>query len=265
MKNLIIVALLITMELHALSGRYVQTPFRVDEEYEAGTTTKGEICFEVFKSKGGSFVTLNLNSPDQTPFTLLPEDIVYPSCKAGFCRSQTLWAMLRKFTNITLFAPHATRLGFDPYNGKKNWMKIEVEHDHFKDMFGFEKALQFGFEHFTDFMDESKTLSEANVFAMKQFYDTYYFGPTSIGEQMQHNRRVYITFAQNTHVIMHRLNQTNEKLHNVVLVTIEADDYISGPPSEWNTEPHSLESYVYFSELLEPLLDTSKLVKKAIS
>lgn len=246
------------------SGNYddKNTPFKLDKDFAAKVGISAADCYAEFQRKGGHFYSLDPNIPaGQKPFELLPDDIVYPSCRVGFSRSQTLWANLRTFSNLTLFAPHATRTGLDPYNGGINWRTEEVTEDHFTEYFGCEKSDRFGFEQFKDILQE-KTASPDTLQEITEFYNRSYFGPTSVDADKQNNRRVYICFGQNVHVIMHRLNQTNDTLHNTVVVFIDADDCITSPPPEWNTAPRSREAYKNYSEMLKALFDTSRLQRK---
>lgn len=245
-----------------LKGRYVDTPFRVDETLEKKEETKGKVCLETFQEKGGFFYHLDPNKvTEKDRFVLLTGDIVYPSCSAGFNRSQTLHALLSYFLNsIILFEPHATRRGFDPYNDQANWhinKAKEKQPDEFKLWAQKEKAPRFGFDQFEYLMDEHDPSPEI-LNAIRKFYDEHYFGAGSITNNFEGQRRVYITFAQNVHVILHRLNQNNADLNNVVVVSIDLDDYID-KPQEKIIASKSQAAYAIFAQILRELIDFSQL------
>ncbi len=242
-----------------LKGRYNNTPFRVEESLEKRTETTGEKCLEKFKSKGGELVVLDPNNPSIEKFELHPKDTVFPGCTAGLCRSVTLWTVLSPFSeSITLFPPHATRQGFDPYNDKPHWQEnyeFDLEDDEYAMWNNGPKPVRFAYEeyrHLQHISDPSPELLKE----LKQFHDDKYYGPSSAD---QGSRRVYITFSVNTHAILHRLNQTNETLENVIVVSVDLDDYISTPLQEWNALPRSRKAYENLAKLLESLLDTTKL------
>ncbi len=242
---------------YPLKGSYVNTPFRVDETLEQNDETKGKRCLETFIAKGGQFHHLDPNRVDR--FVLFPNDIVYPSCSAGYNRSQTLFVILSNFS-ITLFAPHATRLGFDPYNDKANWhvnKEKDKEADGFAKWANRERETRFGFDHFKYLFDENPSIETLRE--IRKYFDDHYFGP-SIGNEMKDRRRVYITFAQNAHVIIHRLNQTNEELNHVVVVSIDLDDYI-GKPLDANVGSNSEIAFAIFSQILMRLIDVTQLIK----
>lgn len=71
-------------------------------------------------------------------------------------------------------------------------------------------------------------------------------------------RRVYITFAQNAHVLLNRLNQTNEDLGNVAIVGIDIDDLIDKPLDQ-NVPCKSQMAYAIFAQILQELIDFSHL------
>lgn len=237
------------------------TPFVVDELIQ--DLFQGKECLEIFTLKKGTFITLDPFSSKETPFALRNHDRVSVSCSAGFCRSQTLWALLTPFaTQIVLLPPHACRAGFDPYNNKVNWHRNDHEEckpDEFETWFNAPKATRFGFQEF----EKYKSLHEADSKILEEitaYYNTHYFGLKSIPENQKNNRRVYITFEVNAHVLLKRLIETNDSLENVTVIHIDSKDFVSNPLKEWSTTSRSKKSYSEFAKLLNPLFDFSNLV-----
>src|SRR5690349_18231002 len=96
----------------------------VDLDLEANPNTSRKRCVEQFISKEGfiHYIQDLKSFPDK--IQLNQGDAVYPVCSGGFCRSQTLWALLKPLADqIVLFPPHAARVGWDPYNGQLNRYK----------------------------------------------------------------------------------------------------------------------------------------------
>lgn len=250
-------------EVKRAKGERVDTPFVVQKDLQSNSETTGKKCLKNFKAKGGTFITLNPFEKKPTPFVLLPGDIVYPGCSAGFCRSQTLWALLAPYrSSITLFAPHATRYGCDPFNGKVNWRGHE-NLSHLKDEFvawaGYPKILRFGYDRLPRWKKMGSNPTAKDLAKITEYYDEHYYGPFSVSKELRGGRRVYITFAVNAHVLLYRLNQNHEELHDVVVVHIDLDDLISKPLSEWNTHARSEFTYKKMAKLLESVLDFSLL------
>ncbi len=254
-------------------GTSRDTPFRVDKNFENNKATKGKICLKAFTAKGGKYVHLDPKKKQKKvpAFALLPNDIVFPSCAAGFNRSQTLYAILAKFTpSITLIAPHATRMGFDPFNDKANWrtnLDFETDSDGFFLWAGHNKVQRFGFDRFGHLQRElnppPEDLPQEVLLEIRKYYDENYFGPSSIPLQLKGRRRVYITFAANAHVIIHRLNQANLHLRDVIVVGINLDDFIHRPRQK-EIVPKSPEAYAAFEQLIRQVLDFSQLSNNAI-
>lgn len=214
-----------------------------------------EKSFADFSDKGGTFVYLN----DDVTFTLKPNDIVFPSCSRGNNRSQTLWNLLRPFKGvITLMPPHATSDGFDPYNGMENWHHESPNRpdDEFILWAGVKKSQKFGWDVFGDCISH-ENVSSNDLQSMLEYYNTHYYNPENLGKQ----RRVYITFAQNAHVHLYRLSQTNASLENVVVVCFPLEDLIRSPLAKWKTYPRSEKCYRQFGKLLSSHLDVTLLHK----
>ena len=230
-------------------------PFPIDAELQSCEGASAEACLEVFLAKGGSFQSVM----EGASFTLLPGDAVYPVCSGGFCRSQTLWALLLPYAHqIILFPPHAARHGWDPYNRKINRYRnqsMESGPDEFILAFGIDKAVRFGFDQATPW-ETANNLSD-----MTAYYDTHYYGPESHWQGSQGQRRVYIAFANNTHVVLRRLVQTNDCLDGVIVIGIDYEDLISYPPASLNTHRRSQLAYEYFANKLTPLLNLSEVTK----
>lgn len=243
--------------IQAKGKRVIGTPFPVEECLESNSLFTGERCLELFKSKGGLFHHVNPFSEHETermPFCLQVNDEIRPSCSGGWCRSQTLYAKLLKYSpsKIILLHPHATRYGCDPYNDEVNWNE-ELSQDAFKDWAGMEKALRFGFEKLHEWRSIETNPTKENLEVVKEYYDKNYFG-----DKQTQNRRVFITFAANAHVILKRLNETNECLNNVVVVHIDLDDSMTTPYDD-HISALSVEAFAAFSLLLESVIDVSNL------
>lgn len=204
-----------------------------------------ETCLNKFIEKGGTLIRLEKNEA----LILLSNDIVFPSCSGANNRSQTLWVLLKKFPNITLMRPHATRFGFDPLYGKPNWKGTVHKHadDQFIKWAGYPKSNKYGWDQFLPWLDMESASLEA-LSEMKAYYDKNYYGYQTSKEQ----RRVYITFAKNAHIHLYRLSETNERLDNVIVAFYPLDDLINNPLKEWNTAPRSVKAYEELTKLLEP-------------
>lgn len=222
----------------SLQASYI-LPSESDKEIESVET-----CIERFLQKGGTLVRLE----KEVKFSLLPGDVVFPSCSGANNRSQTLWVLLKRFPNIELMPPHATRIGFDPVYGRPNWNG--TKHKHLDDQFilwaGYPKSEKFGWYLFEDWLGNDNA-SQDTLLEMTAFYDKNYYGLNLEGK-----RRVYITFAKNAHIHLKRLSETNDRLDNVVVAFFPLDDLINEPLKEWNTVPRSVKSYEELTKLLEP-------------
>jgi hypothetical protein len=207
-----------------------------------------------YLNKGGTFIRLD---PElKSKLILYPEDVVFPACSFGFCRSQTLWFLLTKYKDkITLLPPHATRYGFDPYNEKMNWQRSrsDTSFDEFKDWSGQDKCTRMGFEIFKNFWNETEATAE-QLAIMKAYYDINYYSLDVSGK-----RRVYISFDKNTHVILYRLIQTNSNLDNVVVYHFPLADKVTMPDLEWDTRARGEKAYNHFSLILKDLIEDSFL------
>lgn len=191
-------------------------------------------CEKKFRAMGGEIVL-----PGR--FEIKEGDALYPICSAGVCRSQTLYVLLQQIRGVKLFAPHASRRGFDPYNGELQIHREVVKFDEFEKAFNRKRCLQFGFEHRQNWLSSGFKVEE-----MKRFYDRHYFGKTEA------KRRVYIAFASPVHVILKRLIEANDDLTNVCLVAIPLTDEISNPPHK-DIKSGSVEAYEAFMEKLRPM------------
>lgn len=207
-----------------------------------------------FESKGGTLIRMD---GDTAPFQLEAGDHVFPSCSAGVNRSQTLWNVLRPFSGIiVLHKPHATRQGFDPYNGKKNWKLLKPPHDddEFFKWAGVERSQRIGFDVFKDFMKKD-TASESEFALMANYYDKHYYHPAIDPG----TKRVYITFSQNAHVHLHRLAQSNPSLHNVVVLYYPLPDLIAKPIPDSGIAARSVEAFQDFADKIKKYLDFSSV------
>jgi hypothetical protein len=234
--------------------------FKVDENLEKDRATSAKSCLQVFLQKGGVLKNIsNLSLVTQPVVRLHKGDAIYPVCSGGWCRSQALWAILQPYSDqIILFPPHAARVGWDPYNGQinryLNYAK-EMVADEFNSYFGIEKALRFGFEHTSAWKLIEDCPTDEGLKIISKFYDQYYFGPNSSWQGKQGEKRIYITFLNNAHIVLYRLNQSNDHLKNVTVIAINSEDLITYPPASLNTTSRSIKAYEYFSKLLSRILD----------
>lgn len=235
------------------------THFKTEKDLEKNPLTSAKQCLKTFLQKGGTLQSIPYLSPKSACIRLHEGDAVYPICSGGWCRSQTLWAILQPFSHhIVLFPPHAARVGFDPYNGQINRYKneaVEAKHDAFYSYFGMEKSLRFGFEHASEWKSMEESPTSEGLQAITQFYDACYFGPSSSWQGRQGKRRIYIAFSHNAHVTFYRLNQANERLEDVTVIAINSEDLITHPP--FHIAQRSIEAYDYFSNLLKQQFDFS--------
>lgn len=241
-----------------------EVPFDKESALEFDPETRAKKCLDEFFQKGGNLEFIpSLMEEVQSKFKLSPGDAVFPVCSGGWCRSQTLWAILSRYSDqIILFPPHAARMGWDPYNGQINRYRNydnEVLSDEFTHFFNFEKAQRFGFENTPEWELIEKSPTSEGLKKISQFYDQYYFGPESHWQGKQGKRRIFITFSHNTHVALLRLNQNNESLEDVTILSIQSDDIISLPPEGLNTSSRSQKAYEYFTIILRKVFDFSEL------
>lgn len=234
--------------------------FKKDEDLEKDPNSSAERCVLSFFEKGGVIKCIpDLLDSREYKIQFNEGDAVYPICSGGWCRSQTLWAILQPFSDqIILFPPHAARVGWDPYNGQINRFKNyaqEILPDEFDLFFGFEKSLRFGFENDFEWKSIEQSTTNESLKNISQFYDQQYFGPESSWQGKQGKNRIYIAFSKNVHVILHRLNQSNENLTGVTVIAIESEDLITHPPAFLNTTSRSIKAYEYFTDLLQQIFD----------
>lgn len=180
----------------------------------------------IFKEKKGTLFV------DET-VELKKGDAVYPACSAAKCRSQTLYILLKQMAKgqYTIHPPHACRRGYDPYNGEVQIGRAQVIEDEFEKAFHKERVVPFGFER-------SHLWEKVQPTEIKKYYDRHYFGPNEA------TRRVYIAFRSNVHVMLKRLNETNEDLKRVALLAIPLDDEITHPSQ--GLKSGSVEAYLAF-------------------
>lgn len=260
MKNIIISLLLVVCfgplnAVHSFEHASIQIyQNEAEDDLELNQETSLNIVWEQFLAKGGTLIRLEGNVK---PFQLQVGDVVFPSCSGGQNRSQTLWAVLRPYSDkLVLMPPHATRYGFDPYNGLINWKRKEhgYKYDEFKKWSGFAKSTKFGWDLFADQLSRTElTTEEFNM--LRSYYDKAYYNP----ENMSGMRRIYITFAKNAHVHLYRLVQTNDSLENVIVLFYPLEDLIAHPLPEWNTHRSSVKAYTELSNLIKLRLDLSLL------
>lgn len=258
----------LTVLLLLINAQIIANPIQPDPDMEKNQETSGQKVLDEFIAKGGHFYAISpwdLENSTCKTIAFNPNDSVYPICTGGFCRSQTLWALMQSVKDrIVLFPPHATRYGFDPYNGEMNWHRNKMElgpwPDEFEMAFGLPKTARFGFPEFMKYKDlKAAEVTPDILTEIKDFYSTHYFGPDSQWNGQKGQRRLYIAFAVNAHVIMYRLNQCNDDLSQVYVYFIDSPDYITKPMIEWNLIPRCKETHERMAEVLRPILDFSQL------
>lgn len=225
----------------------------IEKELEECIESSLSTVFKQFMAKGG---TIHCLSEENEPFALAVGDYVFPSCSGGYNRSQTLWNILRPFADkICLHQPHATRYGFDPYNGKANWLDPDFRcNDEFFHWAGIGKSPIFGFE-FAEQWLSIIDIGKETLALLKDFYDCNYYAPYL----PEGTRRVYITFEKNAHVHLYRLVHTNECLDSVVVLYFPLPDLIYTPLPEWKTYPSSVEAYSKLASILRSRLNFEQL------
>ncbi len=233
--------------------------FKREKHLEKEASTSGDHCLETFLEKGGSFHSLPADEPS---FTILAGDAVYPICSGGWNRSQTLYALLEPYQgDIVLFPPHGARFGWDPLNGQifrfRN-LAGEARKDEFFLTFKRERIQRLGFELDEIWKPIESDPTPDGLAAITRYYDEHLYGPESALNGKKGSRRVYIAFTANTHVILNRLNQTNDSLENVHVVSINMEDLASNPPEDLQTYPLSQKSYAHLFELLQNLVKVSQ-------
>lgn len=225
-----------------------------ESDLEQNSESSLKISLANFIEKGGTLIPFE---EDSEPYAFSIGDAVFPSCSGANNRSQTLWNLLLPYNDrIILMNPHATRYGFDPYNGKANWHRTghSYSDDEFIFWAGIQKSCKFGFDLFGSWLLKSEaTEEELNI--LWKYYSEQYFVSTIPAE----TKRIYITFSKNTHVHLFRLCQTNSFLKNVVVLSFPFDDLIYTPLPEWNTYRRSKQAYINLAAMISKHLDFSNL------
>jgi hypothetical protein len=225
-----------------------------DEDLEKKESSSLRATLMEFSAKGGTLIRLE---KDAEPFKLAPGDQVFTSCSGGNNRSQTLLEVLRPYAaQLDLLLPHATRYGFDPYNGLVNWHRThhKQKDDEFILWAGKQKSPKLGWSTFEGFLSKTEATPEELQTILDYYTFNYYNSEIPSG-----SRRVYITFAKNAHAHLYRLNRTNTSLDNVVVLFYPLEDCIAHPLPEWETYPRSVKCYTEFSKMLMQYLDFSLL------
>lgn len=210
-------------------------------------------CEESFKEKGGILNVLKINGQHlKGKVSLRRGDSLYPVCSGAHCRSQALFCLLRKWIShqITLFFPHASRWGYDPYNEKIPQIKEVPSGDEFELTFGHPRIERFGFAYFEKCLQEGSIKNERFLSFAKGYYDHHYYAPKNVCA-----RRVYIAFAHPVHAVLKRLVETNSDLSQVMLVAIPLEDEITHPPSYSSFKSGSKEAYQAFLHKLSPIFE----------
>jgi hypothetical protein len=253
MKNALLLFLVYLIILPLICSANI-TSLEADPTLESHVESSLQTSLNRFLSKGGTFIR---QEGDKEAFPLLEGDIVYPSCSGGSNRSQTLWNLLRPYSDkIRLKQPHATQYGFDPYNGQANWLRQESSNmaNEFQLWAGIPKSPKFGSEKFDSWLTKTSATPE-ELEVLTDYFNREYYNPNV----PPGTRRIYITFGKNAHIHLYRLSQTNESLKNVFVLFYPLEDLIKNPPDEWNAAPRSIKTYVELSKLISRYLDLSAI------
>lgn len=251
--------------------------YKKDLNLEKKPNCSAQACLDTFISNGGTFLSFDHFPRKEEPrFTLYPDDAIYPICPGGLARSQALWAFFLPFKNkIVLFPPHAAIYGWDPYDGEFHPIcpcHLNFSNDQFSSYFKVEKPKYFASEMFTTWEKIKKAFEASSLMnflktknpsedisQITKYYDEHYFGPNSSYKEQTGKRRIYITFAQSTHVILYRLIQSNPSLKDVVLIHIDLEDIVANPCGSLNIIPRSQAAYAQLEKILEDIFDISRL------
>lgn len=216
------------------------------------------------------------------PFQIKPGDKIFTVCSSGENRSQTARHIFKKCQNIELELPHAARGGKDPYYGQtKKWTGAKTKkRDGYNDWTNQDKVPVFGEQNFDKWYNQglSPETHPQTLLEMRSFFsDNYYKLKASNACDSYSDlavRNVFITFKENAHVIMYRLNEMNSSLENVVVLYYNfpidpkkdpSGDSSSCPASKlWLERTRSKEAYKGLSKILKSKLDLS-LVKNKTS
>lgn len=257
MKRIYNIVFVLILTVTTLNANSIDLPIysqETEEELQKDENSSMETSWREFIAKGGIILRLD---GEAKPFQLLPGDMVFPACSGGNNRSQTIWNLLRPYSNkISLKQPHATQYGFDPYNGKANWLRIKTpqQNDEFILWAGVDKATKLGWDIFADWLTSLEATPD-DLDLMLSYYNQEYYNPNV----PTGTRRVYITFAKNAHIHLYRLHQTNTSLENVVVLFFPIEDLVKHPLPEWETSPGSIKSYTELARLLTLYLDFTKI------
>ncbi len=208
----------------------------VDEELEI--THPFQECLEKFQKRGGTVHFL----PGEVD--LQDGDFLYTACSGAQCRSQALHLFLQQkiTTTMRLHLPHASRRGYDPYNGLMHIHRERKIEDQFEQYFGRSKAERFGYDQVHKWICGEGW----DIPTIREYYDREYFGPSSA------KRRLYFAFAKPVHVIIKRLIDANDDLSRVHVIAIPLEDEITSPPE--GLTGGSCEAYQRFMKLLEGMV-----------
>lgn len=228
-------------------------PKEAHNELEVSSISSLEISLNEFIERGGTIIRLE---GDVEPFQFHTNDVIFPACSAGYNRSQIIWNLFRPYSEkVLLNKPHATQFGFDPFNGKANWFRVNaVEKDEFEAWAGVPRSEKFGYELFSKWLSK-KNATEEELNWMLDYYNRAYYHP----EHLNGLRRIYITFAKNAHIHLFRLNQTNESLENVIVLFFPIEDLVKTPLPDWKTYPGSKKCYKELAKIVSSHLDFSAL------
>lgn len=218
----------------------------IDEHLEATGVYSFKNCCERFIQRGGSLRFLELNQP----VALFEKgDALYPVCSGGLCRSQSLLQLLKPLQqglDLLLFAPHASRQGYDPYQGQVQIHRLPKVADDFEAYFGCPRIPQFGFDQAERWRQQGDMKDPEVVSSILGYYNRHYFGPESSVQGKKGKRRVYLVFAGPVHVVLKRLGEANADLSSVVVAAIPLQDEISNPPEYLQVPSGSLPAYEHF-------------------
>lgn len=195
-------------------------------------------CLETFLKKGGRIFFWEGEKDKNFPFQIKQKDILYPICSGGQCRSQVLHLMLNEFKGeFKVTAPHASRVGYDPYNDELMIDHLPKINDKFSHAFGAKKKKQLGFTF--------ASKSPRPIEELKKYYDE------KLWQCKKDVRQVYISFSKPVHVVLKRLIEVNRTLNNVIVLAFPFDDEITFPPEKLGMKSGSVEAYHAFYNKLK--------------
>lgn len=234
-----------------------------DKELECKDEAKLNILVSNFIAQGGRLDIIPKEvGTDIHKLRLTEGAAVFPVCKGGSCRSQTVAHMLDKSfkERILLMPPLAAHHGYDPYNGRTNRDRSSNNDkgDQFFDWAQHGKYLRAGFENASEWDKiHDRQMREEDVRQelpqITAYYNEHYFGP------VPNRQRIYIVFEVNVHCVLKRLSEvTPESFKDVRIIVINWKDTITAPEDQ-SIVRRSVQAYQAFANKLTSVLDFENL------